>query len=683
MNSFFHRNKIRAAGIICIMTVIFLLLPCKPRAAGEKLLTLSDAQKLAYANSRDYKKTRSKLVMKQVKYAEAVKSVALKQKNMRTFRWTPLLSFKFPSQPNLAEEYEWQYKPLQIQMEIDKLSHELADIQYEVAETVSNLYGSVYFYQEKIYFTEEQIASKREALIRNKARLRTGEANQADVEKLEKSIAKLETDLSLLLRSFETAKEKMSDLIRLDISTGYLFENSFLSADIERSLLTELTEYTLANDHSYYEIKLNTQLASISLDLNQSLMQNQYGGKMGYIQPYLNQIKNGTQVDTDAFKASYDYFLNEIDRRWQGNIKILFIKIPKEWFKGEISGIRYVEDDPYVLYSAALEYEDARTEQESAEREIKSLVSNSYEALVTAKNAYRGNKASVEAVEAELKKNLLLNRLGEVSFEELDSLQQEYEAGSLELLESLKSYSELLCTFDRLTCGGITKYLKGEPLSEAFAAAGDSFLTAERPEGAYYYIQSKIEDNLFVFGVCIPEDFPVVITDFELWVDGVQIGTRTGIGKEIRHLTLTVENTEKTEVRLYRGEQFVDQCEINASVNQASLDIIGNYQSANQETARTVAAYSYMPEEDKGIVELTIVPEEGEPIAYFQLADEKGNLLFREELFPVSERFRYLSVLANDLSRLKVLFYDVSGEFLYEGSFEERTLSIKVFPESE
>ena len=64
--------------------------------AEGKTLTLSQAVALATGVSREYKTTRSKIFLKQAEYEEAVKSIALKKKNMATFRWTPLLSFKFP-----------------------------------------------------------------------------------------------------------------------------------------------------------------------------------------------------------------------------------------------------------------------------------------------------------------------------------------------------------------------------------------------------------------------------------------------------------------------------------------------------------------------------------------------------------------------------------------------------------
>ena len=76
---------------------------------------------------------------------------------------------------------------------------------------------------------------------------------------------------------------------------------------------------------------------------------------MSYISDFVNQAIAGQKISQKAFKNQYEEFLKAIDEPWQGNVRILFIRIPKEWFKGQISGIRYVEDEPYALYEAALE----------------------------------------------------------------------------------------------------------------------------------------------------------------------------------------------------------------------------------------------------------------------------------------------------------------------------------------
>lgn len=647
------------------------------RAYAPAAMTLSRAQSLALANSRDYKRVRAKIELQRVKYAAAVKSIQMKKKNMATFRWTPLLSFKFPEQPALADAFEWQYKPVQISSQITILQHQLTDTRCAVLEKTSLLYAQTYVCQEKISCLEEELKQKQKTLAKNKVRLAAGDASQADLDKLTQSIRKLTTELSQQLRSFETDKEKLTQMMKTDVTSGYVFENPFLEADLPRSALKELTEYTLENSQEYYEAKMNTALCRTGLEMNESLMRGQYGSKMDSIQFYINQAKSGQEIDGDAFKYQYDAFLKQIDEPWNGHIRILFIKINKEWFKGKISGSRYVEDDPYALYTSALDYEDAREEQISLEREITSSVRDGFEALVSAKNAYEDRKETNEELKTETDRALVKNMAGELSYPELLERQEEYEAGKLDELTLLSDYTSLLYSYDRLTCGGVGKYLSDGAFSMQGTSGGESYIEEEPVDGAYYYIETKIEDNIFVFGIQIPDDFAYTVTDYELKVNGVQIGPRTPADLQIRHLALDFDRVESAKVYLYDGEELMDVCEIDSSVSRAELQISPKY-TVKQASERKVADFVCSADQGTGTAVLELKAKGGEAIAYYQIVDRSGAALGTREMLPIEEPLRYLSVVQNDLDRLKVLFYGQNKELLYEGRFNGADYGIYV-----
>ena len=167
-----------------MITVLFIAMSGpdggeKVYAAGStKKFSLKQAQQLAIANSSAYKKVLNKIELQEIKYAAAVKSIKMKKKNMSTFRWTPLLSFKFPEQPTLADEYDWQYKPVQITCVINKLKHQLSDEKLASKEEISLLYVEAYVCQEKITFQEKQLEEAETTLEKNKIRLSAGEASQ-------------------------------------------------------------------------------------------------------------------------------------------------------------------------------------------------------------------------------------------------------------------------------------------------------------------------------------------------------------------------------------------------------------------------------------------------------------------------------------------------------------------------
>lgn len=670
----------------CIVTVLLIsLIACTVVTqenmvvqAADKTLSLQQAQKVAIAKSSKRVKILNKIELQEIKYSAAVKSIQMKKKNMSTFRWTPLLSFKFPEQPTLADEYEWQYKPLQITSTISSLQHQLLDDQLETKESVSNLYVQIYINQEKIAFLEENLEQAQTTLTRNQARLAVGEANQSDIDKLQQSIDRLTTDISLQKRSFETNKSKLSKLINQDVTTGYTFQNPLQQADIPRNILDNLIQYTLDNDQSYYEAKMDTRLAYTGMNMMESMMRSQYGNKMNNIMPFINQIKAGDSVDSGAFKNAYKQMLDNVDAPWNGTKRILFIRIKKEWFKGAVDGSRYVEDDPYALYTGALEYMDALKEQNSLQDELTNSVKSGFETLKTAQIAYNDAQKSCDILEQEVEKNTRLNLLGKVSYEELSDLQEEYRNQESETLDLLAEYTQLLYSYDRLTCGGITAYLEGTDVDMKAAQGGNSFIAKELEGKAYYYINYRVEDNIFVMGVSIPDNYSLDITDYALYVNDMQIGDVTPIDEELEHLALDLDQVDKAQIFLYDGQELVDVREIDSSVNQAELPINGGYELEHKESVQTVATYIYTLQKTTNTVSMKITPKDSEQIAYYRLTDTDGNAVNGDELIPIDEEFTYLSLLVGNLSGLNIIFYDSQEQELYQGMFNTGSSSITI-----
>lgn len=664
-----------------LIVVIFVQFVCgmgtlSVKAASEKKLTLKTAQNMAVKNSIGYRKVLNKIEIQEIKYATAVKSIKMKKKNMSTFRWTPLLSFKFPEKPTLADEYEWQYKPLQITCTINELKHQLKDEKLASKESVSLAYVETYICQEKINFYEERLENAKDTLQKNQIKLALGEATQEDIDKMQQKVNRLTTELSLQMRTFENYKKKLSKLINMDVTSGYTFSNPFVSADIPRSILDQLVEYTLSNDHEYYQIKLETALSLQSLNMMESMMKNQYGGKMSVIEPYIQQALNGENIDSSAFKQAYNQMLEDIDAPWRGTKRILFIKINKEWFKGAVDGSRYVEDDPYALYAGALEYADAVREKESAEEELTQNVKNDFETLKTAQIAYEDAVKSSEEMADNLAKSTELNRLGNLTYEELADIQEEYEEQEMSKLELLGEYSKLLYAYDRLTCGGITAYLEGTDITMKTAQGGNSYLAYETNGTAYYYIESVVEDNLFRFGVSIPENFSIDITHFELYVNGEKIGNKTEVTEYLEHLALDLDMTESVKLYLYNEDELIEICDIDASVYQDVLDITGGYTLVEEQTIEVVATYKYTMLNNTNMVTLEFTPQTGEPISYYRLEDEDGKCVLGDDLIDISQEFQYLSLLVGDLSQIRVAFFDKSENQLYKGYFDTITSSV-------
>ncbi len=659
--------------LLMVMHPISNVFLISSEGAEGKTLTLSQAVALATGVSREYKTTRSKIFLKQAEYEEAVKSIALKKKNMATFRWTPLLSFKFPEKADLADEYEFTYKPLQIQSEISSLNHKLSDIKYSVREEVSNLYVDIYTYQEIIAYKRKQLSVLEEDLKKNKARLAVGEALKEDVDLIESSIEGLNSEIALKERELENSKKELSDLISIDVTRGYAFENPYREADISRERLSYIEEETLKKSQLYYDAKLNTSLALTALNTNYSLMESQYGSKMSYISSYVAMAKSGAEIDSAEFKLYYGRFLTAIDKPWQGSIKILFIRIPKEWFKGAIDGVRYVEDDPYALYTSVLEYEEASKEQRQTEKDIRKQVDLTYENMITARNAYESVERQVKKSYEAMEKGRLKNKAGELPYSEYRDLKTEYENMELEKLEALKNYTQILYSYDRLTCGTITEILNEQELGINTGGSGGSFVTEDMSDGAYYYINTIVEENAFEIGVYIPEDCKASVNQFELWVEDTLIGERTPVGEMLRHLTLTINNERKVFLRLYEDGQFVSDAVINVSEYKGRLPI--EVAKRQKETEKKVGAVSYSENKTTGMVNLKVNISDEEEIKYYKLVKDGKSILSNTPV-SVEEELKYLSILIDDLSQVTVELYGGDMEKLMSGYINKEDMCI-------
>lgn len=662
-------------ALITACSLLFSVIPAGQVQAADKKLTVDMAKSLALSNSSSYKLLQSKEELSKLQYDQAVKALKLKEKNQRTFRWSPLLSFHLPETPNLSEAYEYQYKPLELQSKIDTLDHQISDAVYGIYYNAASLCVKLYVLQEKISYNEDRLAEYEKTLEKNRKRLKLGSASQSDISTLESKVSTIESTLVSDKASFEAQKKKLTNLIGVDVSTGYQFVSPLVDVDIERSMLDELIEYTLEHDQTYYEAGVATSNALISLNTNYSLMKSQYGSTMTMLDSYINQVKNGETVDTAAFKLRYNEFLNKVDEPWQGYKKIWFVKIPKEWFKGDIDGVRYVEDEPYALYESALEYRDAVKEQESTKDEITESVTDSFENYISSKRSVESLEQQQKDKKQELDKAKKLNLLGKMTYEEYAAVQEEYEEIQLELIQSRADYSELLYSFDRLTCGRITQMLGGTTLSvSADATGGYSYAVENEGDGVYYYIHQMVSENVFEFGLTVSDDADIEITDFELWVDGVQIGSRTSLSSTIRHLSLDLQSTQRVFVRLYNGNTFIDDCDIDPTVYSGKLNITTDYTIVSNES--DLVGHYGLETDSKGMMTINIIPEMDTTYAYYNIMTQEGTYLISEDKIPLTQDFTYLGLAQSGLEELIINFYDESQNFMYKAKFQTSDKSI-------
>jgi hypothetical protein len=200
------------------------------------------------------------------------------------------------------------------------------------------------------------------------------------------------------------------------------------------------------------------------------------------------------------------------------------------------------------------------------------------------------------------------------------------------------------------------------------AQGGQSYVVEDDAEGVYYYIHSLVSDNLFELGITVPDDYEINITDYELWVDGIQVGERTAADRTLRHLALDIDQTEQVFIRLYDGDTFLDDCEIDPSEYTGSLTI-RSYTVDKQEDTR-IGSYRGEMNETLGIYELTFTMDPEEPAVCYNVRTATGEWLLGGEKLPCGSSFRYLPLASGSLQELVICFYDESGAALYEATLD-------------
>ena len=664
---------------VCLVS---LSIPMPKTQAAQKNLSIKMAKSMGLTNSMTYQQLQNKLELTKIQYDQSIKAIKLKEKNQSTFRWSPLLNFQFPQKPNLSEAFEYSYKPLELQSKLDTLEHQISDTVYQVYYDISSLFTKIYVLQERINYNEKRLTEYNKTLDKNRTRLTLGMANESDITAMESKISAIESTLVSDKSNFEAQKKKLGNLIGIDVTAGYEFDNPFVDGEISRDILDDLINYTLEHDHTYYQAKTATSNALIALNTNYNLMKGQYGSDITMLDSYINQIKRGDKVDTAAFKLKYNEFLKKVDEPWTGSYRILFISFPKEWFKGSIDGVRYVEDEPYALYECALEYQDAVKEQESAKTEISNSVTDTFENYVSSRKAVESVEKQIQDKREELIIAKSLNMMGKMTYEEYDAVQSEFEELQLELIQTKADYSEILYGFDRLTCGKLSDILG---ISTNFTSTGgsgaNSYAVANEGEGVYYYIHQLVSDNVFDFGLTVTEDADVELTHFELWVNGIQIGARTALGDTIRHLTLNLKQTERVFVRIYNNNSFVDDCDIDPTIYSAKLNLTKDYTIVSNK-GNLVGTYD-ISVDDRGIATINFIPEMDELFAFYTIQTESGEYLINDEKQSIKQDFTYLGLASGGLEKLVITFYDEDENLMYKARFQTSDKTLRKIEGSE
>ena len=678
------KTYIKRTIAFILMTVILCNSVTMPHvnAAGRNTLTIQMVKALALANSEDMEALLLKYDQAQIQYKSAVKAAYEKYRYIKSFSWSPLISFKLPQSPTEAENFDYQFTSVEKQAEIDKVERQLDDKVYEIYETAGNLYTKIYTLQEQIKYESSQLEILDQQIEKTQLQVVIGTANQSDLDKMNTKKENLTTSLSTHKNTKATSEKELGTLINLKIPPEvYKYISPYVESTLDRELLNDIIQYTKDRDEALYEAEVVEEANKMAADTNFNLYKNKYSRDIYMIKSYYDTIMNGGSVNKTQMKKQYAAFLKQIDSYWVGKktIKIAwFLKLsfPKEWFKKRLDGIRYIDDDPYVCYDTLLEYMSSRKERESIETQLETNLTAGFDNITTLRNTYKSYVKDQTNLSVELENAYLLNKEGKMTYEEYADIQTSYEETQMNVLKALDDYTRALYSYDRTTCGAITYYLLSGDASLYNSIGGDSFLVAETLTGPKYYIRSLVAKNGFRLGVSIPEHFNKNITHFELWVGNEQIGKRTRVGYEIRHLAIgKINGTDRVFIRLYDNNTFVSDCDIDPKAYEGELIVADGYTESPKKIDEVVAEYS-VKSAQSGVVSFRLKNIKDDSIKYYKLLDSTGSPLIAGKLVSADDEFRYLTMLLTDIDSVQIELYDVNKELLYTAGFNSAEFTV-------
>lgn len=655
-----HRFIRLISLVLVCCTVMYLPLPVD--GAYPRTVTLSGAVSTALNTSYAIQKVKNDIVLKKIELKQAIDGIRDTRKKESTIKFSLLFNIEFPTGHALPKEIELVMKVPGIQSGIKDLERKLENERLKTIYATENAFLNVLELDETCRSLEKQIADEKKTYLRLGKDLILGIADKTDVDSVKKSVEKLGKEYQSNLTRYEAAKKKLSQAMGVDVNQGFSFIADFSQLKLERSQLSQVTDFALSKDYNVYKAELTRKLAQTKVQTLRGIYNSRWGSAVSIIEADL--ARNGT-IDYNSFLNKYNTALNNIENPYSGyfSIPLLFIviKIPKEWFRSEYSGIRYFEDQKYALFISLMEKDGAVKEEEAARTTLKTSVEDSFNTLLELWSAYEQSILDKEKAKIDYERIKKLNMEGRASFMEVESARKDVMSIETSSFSALVSYNKMLSSFDLTTCGAITNLKSGVALDKGEYASGNSFLTdPDSVNTPKWYLTTLIEDFKFTFGVSIPEESGIKATHFELYTeDGSRIGDKTTIDKEISHLPLTFQDSTKLTVKLYDSKKLAYICEVDAAEYQGNLEpepvaasdsqtgiasgtIVGNWKLTADSLLTSALEIAFMKEYN---------------IKYYQVETIDGTVVGGQKI-PSGSRLVHLTVTFSSFDKLKVTVFD-------------------------
>lgn len=559
------RKKICALLLVIILCITFV---CSAVAA-DRILTLEEIRTLAIENSTGIQDTKIDLVKKQIELRQAKEGIADTIKKESTIRFSLLFNIKFPEKHGMPKEIELLTKVPEIENDIDVLNEKKKNEALKSQTAAEQAYYDVLLTQHKEEAITKQLEQMQQSQNTMDKQVKLAKAKQSDLEYIQDSIASLQKEREKNIISQNEKQLKLAELLGKENFLGYAVSEQIQQTDFDRQQLQQIIQYALQHDFELYQKRQNRILAEKETDVVMGIYKNVYSKYMTDVESYIKSHKD-TKIDYEQFIARYQNTLDNIDSPWYGSyvINIIFFKIyiPKEWFKGEYSGTRYMEDEKYQLFLTLVERDKAIEQEKQTQKQLEQSIQTAYTTLKTMQSSIQQIEQNLAQCEMRYNKDLEDNKKGLVSFTELESERQSLFQQQEALYEAKIDYAKSLSTFNSQTAGYVNYFLGITQTNQEEYEIGQSVMDTPT-----WHIKNNITDYNFMFSVTVPEEYDV--DSYQLYYEGIAVGEKIPISETLTHLSVTYGNTTMLTVNFYKGNQLKYIAEIEGLYYDGTLNM--------------------------------------------------------------------------------------------------------------
>jgi len=544
-------------------------------------MSLEKATQLALLNSDAIDEIELDILKKNMERQQAVEGLRDIRKKESTVRFSLLFSISFPEKHGMPKEIELIMKIPKVDHEIDVLNHKLEFTKQKIMFDVRQLYLDLVLQQRTVESLKGQLVLQKDTQKRLESDLLKGNATQDDVLAASEETTTLETNLAKESKKLVSLKEKLGAMCKTDMLNVKSFDTNLYVANLNRNDIRPLIRTATSRDFDFYTIVQERKLGEKKVDELVDIYRGRYGSKVNRIMP---EIKK-SRANKAKFLKAYNAMLDDIDRPWTRVFKInlLFftISIPFRWFQGEYTALRYFEDQKYALFVAVLDRDKLRVTEAAARAQLEEKIKGAYDAAKELELAY---KASIKTIEKE-KKNYNSafdkNKLGMLSFAELESARLALVNAEQQALSNLINYNKFIHTLDFYTVGGLKGKLTAIDFDSGVYEAGDSIpidassetqALEKKVDKPTWVIEVPYTEYRFSFGIFLPSS--IEATHFQLELeDGRKIGEKTEVKKRLEHMPILFSDSSVLRLKLYKDKALVYEALLDGTDYAGTLDL--------------------------------------------------------------------------------------------------------------